>query len=157
MKMRYNKIYFSMIITITLFLFTGCINTDGSNIDANVISDVDQNSVILKDNPDKVTIYFFYGDGCPHCSDQKSFLNDLEGKYGDKIEIKMFETWKNSDNAKIFQRLAKAHGFQARGVPTTIIDEENWVGYADYMGSEMENKIIYCLENECINPADKLN
>ncbi len=98
-----------------------------------------------------VTVYFFWGDGCPHCSAEKPFLDEMQEKYPG-IEIKMFETWKNPENAKLFNDVAKAYGTTAQGVPTTFIGDKFWVGYADYMGVEMESKIQDCLEKECLHP-----
>jgi len=110
----------------------------------------------INDNPDKVAIYFFWGDGCPHCMYQKPFLEELQQKYPE-IELKMFETWHNPENGRLFSDMAKAYGTNAQGVPTTFIADKFWVGYAEYMGKEMEDKIRYCIENSCINPGDKLS
>lgn len=109
----------------------------------------------LNDDPEKVTIYFFWGDGCAHCAEEKPFLEDLDEKYP-KVEVKMFETWNDPDNAALFQEVAKAYGIRAGGVPTTFIGEEHWVGYAEYMDSDIEAKVLECIEDGCINPGDKL-
>ncbi len=69
----------------------------------------------------------------------------------------MFETWKNPDNTRLFNDVAKAYGTTAQGVPTTFIGDKYWVGYADYMGQEMEAKIKSCIDIGCVNPGDKLN
>ncbi len=104
---------------------------------------------------EKTVIYFFWGDGCPHCAVEKPFLEEMEEKYPE-LEVKMFETWKNSDNAELFQKVAAAYSIQVRGVPTTFIgDFEPIVGYADYMAFDIEDKIKYCIENGCINPGVK--
>ncbi len=105
----------------------------------------------------KLTIYFFWGDGCPHCETEKPYLEDWEEKYGDEIEVKMFETWKNSDNVPLFQEAAKAYGIQARGVPTTFIGEKHWVGFSSSMAPEMENYIQSCIENKCENLAKNID
>jgi len=34
-----------------------------------------------------VSVYFFWGEGCPHCIDQKPFMDELKAKYGEKINI----------------------------------------------------------------------
>lgn len=132
---------------------TGCTNDSTGDTKTtttgNTIADIN-------DDPEKVVIYFFWGDGCPHCATQKPFLEELENTYPE-VEVKMFETWNNPQNAKLFQEVAQAYDTSAQGVPTTFIGEEHWVGYADYMGSEMEAKINECIENGCINPGDKLN
>ncbi len=104
---------------------------------------------------EKTVIYFFWGDGCPHCAAEKPFLERMEQKYPD-LEVKSFEVWHNQENAKLFQEVAKTYGIQARGVPTTFIgDFKPIVGYADYMAKDVEKKIVDCLENGCINPGIK--
>ncbi len=103
-----------------------------------------------------VVIYFFWGDGCPHCAVEKPFLEEMEQKYPE-LEVKMYETWKNKENLELFQQVAQAYGIQARGVPTTFIGNyEPIVGFAESMADDMESKIIYCVENNCLNPASKL-
>lgn len=104
---------------------------------------------------EKTVIYFFWGDGCPHCEVEKIFLEKMEQKYSD-LEVKSFETWRDKDNAELFKKVANAYGIQPQGVPTTFIgDFEPIIGYADYMAEDIENKIIYCLETGCVNPGVK--
>ena len=149
-----NKKYLAVGIAILVLVVASfLIFYKGNNTTGNVISE----SSDLKLNPDKVTIYFFWGDGCPHCAAEKPFLEELNKKYGDKIEIKMFETWKNKNNEVLFQEAANAYGIQVQGVPTTFIGEKNWVGYADYMGEEMESYIQSCIENKCVSPLENNN
>ncbi len=104
---------------------------------------------------ESTTIYFFWGDGCPHCAAQKPFLEEMENKYPE-LEVKMFETWKDEDNFELFQEVAETYGIQARGVPTTFIgDFEPIVGYADRMDDDIEAKIVECIEEGCIDPGVK--
>ncbi len=49
---------------------------------------------------DDIDLYFFYGDGCPHCEKEEKFLERLK-KEKDNINIHYFETWQNRDNAKL--------------------------------------------------------
>ncbi len=121
----------------------------GENEEASLVNNVENDS-------DKVVIYFFWGDGCPHCAVEKPFLEEMENKYPE-LRVESFETWKNQDNAQLFQKVAQAYGIQARGVPTTFIgDFEPIVGYAEYMADDIEAKIVECIENGCVNPGDKL-
>ncbi len=110
---------------------------------------------LAQTDSDKVTVYFFWGDGCPHCAAEKPFLEEMQKKYPE-IEIKIFETWKNPENAKLFDEVAKAYGTTAQGVPTTFIGDKYWIGYADHMAKEMEDKIKSCIENQCASPGDML-
>jgi thiol-disulfide isomerase/thioredoxin len=133
------------LIVFGLFLFSGGTK---SNVTGSVIL---ENSDLIG-NPEKVTIYFFWGDGCPHCSVQKPYLEEWKKKYGDKIEVKSYETWKDSNNVALFKQVANAYGVEARGVPTTFIGEKNWIGFSSSMASEMENYIQKCIEDKCISP-----
>ncbi|MFW5991317.1 MAG: TlpA family protein disulfide reductase [Candidatus Nanoarchaeia archaeon] len=108
------------------------------------------------DDPDKVVVYFFWGEGCPHCATEKPFLEELENKYPE-LEVKMFETYNNPENVQKFQRVAQAYGTKARGVPATFIGEEYWEGYSESIGEEIEAKIKDCIENDCPNPGDKID
>ncbi len=107
---------------------------------------------------EKVVLYFFWGEGCPHCAHEKPFLEQLEQKYTE-LEVKSFETWGNQENAKLFSDMAKAYGTSAMGVPTTFIGNfEPIVGYGsdETTGKQIEDKVIYCIENGCIDPGEKL-
>ncbi len=109
----------------------------------------------LADN--KTTIYFFWGNGCPHCEDQKPFLEEMRVKYPE-IEVKTYETWNNSKNAELFQKIAKNYGIEARSVPTTFIgDFKPIVGFVDYMKIDIEEQIKICLEKGCVDPKEKNN
>jgi len=146
-KYVYAGIGIAVVLIIAIVIFS---NGDNSGVTGEVIL---ENSDLIG-NPDKVTIYFFWGEGCPHCETQKHYLEEWGEKYGDKIEVKMFETWKNSDNVALFREVAKAYGIQARGVPTTFIGEKHWVGFPLLMAFEMEQYIQRCIENKCESPLD---
>ncbi|MFW5888654.1 MAG: glutaredoxin family protein, partial [Patescibacteria group bacterium] len=101
------------------------------------------------------TVYFFWGEGCPHCAEEKSFLEDMEEEYPD-LEVKMFETWNDQENAQLFREMAAAYNTQARGVPATFIgDSDPIVGYNKRMADDIEEKISDCIENGCPNPGVK--
>ncbi len=100
-------------------------------------------------------IYFFWGEGCPHCAKEKIFLEKLKEKYPE-VKIEMFEVYYNKENAKFFNEMANAFGIKPMGVPTTFIDDKVWIGYADYIGKEIEKKVKYCIENNCSDPILRL-
>ncbi len=105
---------------------------------------------------ESMTVYFFWGEGCPHCEDEKLFLEEMESKYP-QLEVKSFETWKNKENEELFQEMAAAYGIEARGVPTTFIgDYEPIVGYSDSMSDDIEEKIADCIESGCVDPDEKI-
>lgn len=109
----------------------------------------------MNDDPEKVQIYFFYGEGCPHCATEKAWLDTIVEKYPE-VELKMFETYNVEENWILYYALAQEYGVQAGGVPATFIGEQNWIGFADYIGDEMESYIVECIETGCPSPILKL-
>lgn len=103
----------------------------------------------------KLAVYFFWGDGCPHCASQKTFMAKWAEKYPD-VEIKTYETWNNKDNSAMLEKLASAYGASVQGVPMTFIGDKYWIGYTDSLGAEMEKKIDDCLAGKCENPGDRI-
>lgn len=103
----------------------------------------------------KVVIYFFWGDGCPHCSAQKTAMQAWLDKYPD-VEIKTYETWANTDNRDLLESFASAYDTTVQGVPMTFIGDKYWVGYADSLEAEMTAKIDECLTKTCENPGKRV-
>ena len=101
--------------------------------------------VNAKDN--KVTLYLFHGDGCPHCAAEIEYLNSIEKKY-DNLEIVKYEVWYNEDNSKFLQEVYEAYGVTRNGVPTTVIGNTIMQGYGTSTGSKIERAIQYYLEND---------
>ena len=100
------------------------------------------------------TVYFFWGEGCPHCAEEKPFLEDLEEEYPE-LEVKMFETWNDQENTQLFQEMAAAYNTQARGVPATFIgDSDPVIGYNERIAKDIESKITECLDNGCPDPGN---
>ena len=76
-----------------------------------------------------VTVYFFHGDGCPHCAEEEEFLDVLEER--DDVEVKRFEVWHNADNRALLSKAADTLGATFNGVPITIVGERTIVGWSD--------------------------
>jgi thiol-disulfide isomerase/thioredoxin len=104
----------------------------------------------------KTVVYFFWGEGCSHCSNQKAAMSEWLDQYPD-MEIKTYETWSNSENGILLESMAAAYGQTVQGVPMTFIGDEFWVGYADSLGAEMIEKIEECEESSCENPGERLD
>ncbi len=89
----------------------------------------------------EVKIYFFRGEGCSHCAETEEWFAEIEEEYGYKFEIVDYETWYDQDNADLMQRVAKARGEQAEGVPYIIIGNQSWNGFTDSYKSEILSRI----------------
>ncbi len=139
---------FALTMTVSL-IFSGCSSTVQNSNQTN-------SPVPTINGGEKAVVYFFWGEGCPHCTAQKPFLEEMKNKYPGLI-VKDYETWKNQDNAAIFQEMAAAFGTRAQGVPTTFIgDGEPFVGFSDNMKADMENRIKVCVAQGCTDPGTKL-
>jgi len=77
----------------------------------------------------KVCLYLFWGQGCPHCAEEKPFLEELKGKYP-KLEVYEFEVYYNQENVKLWGEVCKKYGLQPIGVPMTFVDGKAFVGFS---------------------------
>ena len=139
----------SLVILVTV-IFSGCFQGNSNQENkATVQGEVTEKSA-------KTTVYFFWGDGCPHCEEQKPFLEDMKNKYPE-LEVRMLEVYKNKENLEVFKKMAEAYGIQAQGVPATFIgDLKPVVGYTESMKGGIESKISECIKNDCIDPGTKI-
>lgn len=95
-----------------------------------------------------VYIYFFWGDGCPHCADAKPFLQELAQRYPN-VQVESFEVWYVPENQTLFQQMAAAHGFEPRYVPTIFIGEQHWEGFSEELRQDIETAVGVCAETGC--------
>lgn len=98
----------------------------------------------------KVNVYFFWGEGCPHCEKEKVFLDKLEEKYPE-VEVKEYEVWSNPDNLDLMKQFAKELDIDVRGVPFTVVGEEYVIGWLsdEYSGKQLEEAVECVLSGEC--------
>ena len=97
-----------------------------------------------------VSIYFFWGDGCPHCAAAKPFLAGLAQRIPG-VTIRDFEVWYVTANQAILTRMAARFGFEARSVPTIFIGNRHWEGYSDAIGREIEAYVRGCVASGCVD------
>ena len=100
-------------------------------------------AAVEQDSTASAKLYFFWGDGCPHCEDEQGFLQNLQSQYPG-IEVKKHEVWNNLDNADLYSRMAEAYGTSARGVPGVFLDDKVWIGFSPYIEEQIEFKVKYC-------------
>ncbi|MFP4345811.1 MAG: glutaredoxin family protein [Anaerolineales bacterium] len=95
-----------------------------------------------------VVLYFFWGEGCPHCAQQKPFLDELGERYPN-LEVRSYEIYRVEENRELFLEMAATVGFEARAVPTTIVGERHWVGYSEEIAREIEAQVAACSASGC--------
>lgn len=98
----------------------------------------------------QVNVYFFWGEGCPHCADEKPFLQELEKRYHE-VKVYDFEVWNNSDNRKLLIEVGKKLNTTVSGVPFTIIGEQYFTGWLNQntTGQSIENAVQGVLRDGC--------
>ncbi len=103
----------------------------------------------------KVTLYLFHGDGCPHCAEEIEFLNEIECKY-DNLEIVKYEVWYNDENATLLEKVKEGFDEKRNGVPTTVIGDTIILGYGSGTGSKIERAIKHYSEEEYTDYVSKI-
>lgn len=99
---------------------------------------------------DTITVYLFYGDGCPHCAAEKEFLDIADDKY-DNIELVYYEVWKDPENRRLLEEVRRQMEISRSGVPITIIGETSIVGYSESVDGRIERAIEFYTENEYVD------
>ncbi|TFG89485.1 MAG: hypothetical protein E4H16_03590 [Candidatus Atribacteria bacterium] len=73
---------------------------------------------------DSVTVYFFYGEECPHCHNIIPFIQNLSIKYPD-VDFQILETWHNETNNALSKLLNQKLAIENPGVPEVIVVGNN--------------------------------
>ena len=102
-------------------------------------------------------LYVFWGEGCPHCEEEKEFLEVLHKRSPD-FEMRWFEVWKHPQYAKLADAVRKAAGVKTTSVPMTFIGDWNMVGFrsAETSGVKIIEQIDRCLKSGCKDVLDTL-
>lgn len=98
----------------------------------------------------KVNIYLFWGDGCPHCENAKNFFESIEEEYGKYFKLNKFEVWYNKDNKEIMNQFASAMGEEVKGVPYIIIGNKTYKGFSE----SYKESIIEAITSQYKNSYD---
>ncbi len=139
-----------IIIIVALSFFTN--DTKAMNSNNKIINKkATVESIKFKDK--KINIYFFWGDGCPHCEEEYEFWDSIINDYKNKInKIYGLEVWKNKKNANSMKEFAKFKGDDIKGVPYTIIGEKTFIGFDKSKKRSMKKAIEEAYKNN--NPYD---
>lgn len=141
MKKMVIYLLFSILL---LFPLNGkAFSSDYQNILGPIIQDSTSN--------DKITIYFFHGDGCPHCAEEWSKLEDLLKIYNNYIEVKDYEVWHNSANNNLMLQAKDKFSVTQAGVPFTVVGDKSFIGYNSTVGREIEEAIQLYMGKEINN------
>ena len=87
-----------------------------------------------------VTVYFFYGEECPHCHAIMPLIESLKTKYP-TVNSQILEIWHNPTNQALSDSLNKKLGVNGVGVPEVILGNVVLVGDKD-IPAKLEAAII---------------
>jgi thiol-disulfide isomerase/thioredoxin len=86
------------------------------------------------------TVYFFYGEECPHCHEVRPFIDTLSQRYPD-VEFRILETWHNETNNALYVSLNRQLGVTDYGVPEVIVGKTVLIGSRD-IPAKLETVIL---------------
>ena len=103
---------------------------------------------------DPVTIYFFRGEGCPHCAEAEEWFESIEEEYGDYFDIQDYEVWYDESNKELMNSVAEYMGRNTDnlGVPYMIIGEHDYSGFD---AKDTDTILNYIKEEYEKNPSDR--
>lgn len=88
-----------------------------------------------------VNLYFFHGDGCPHCEEAQEWFDEIEAEYGDKFNVVAYEVWNSQENSELMTAVAEVRGETADGVPYIIVGNQSWSGFDETYKETILEKI----------------
>ena len=109
----------------------------------------------IKSSKDKLNIYIFWGNGCPHCKHLAEFLGEKQSEIGDKISLYTFEVWKDKNNLAFLKSFGKFLGENPKGVPYIIIGNKTYSGFSE-TDEETKQEIINLIKTEA-SKTDKID
>ncbi|MDD2435774.1 MAG: thioredoxin family protein [Bacilli bacterium] len=140
-----NKRIFLLITILLIILIIGIfIYSSNNKNEINRNSKIDD--IVFEEN--KVNIYLFYGNGCPHCEKELEFLESINEEYKKYCNIYTFEIWHNQDNADFMIKLSDELGEEVTGVPYTIIGNKTFNGFGNSMKKDLKSTIMDQYNND---------
>lgn len=127
-------IIFLLAVTLNSFFFSGIFTP--------AFSASQTESVSVK----KDTLYFFWGEGCPHCAAAKPFLGELQKKHPALI-ILSHEIYNNPENLAVLRKMAKSLGTEPTGVPTFFFNDKMFTGFNENIAKDLETAVATGMRN----------
>ena len=132
-KLKYLVILFAAVLLLPMTVFA---------VDEEVVAEnPEATETTGTEDSKEVNLYFFRGEGCPHCEEAEQWFQSIEEEYGSYFKVVDYETWYNEDNAALMQKVAEARGETAEGVPYIIIGDKSWSGFTESYEQEILDQI----------------
>jgi thiol-disulfide isomerase/thioredoxin len=102
-----------------------------------------------------VTLYLFWGEGCPHCAAAKPYLESLPDKYP-TLSLEEYEVFYDPHNNLVFNQVLTMLGLERAAVPTMVIGPYYLQGYSEDSQSDIEAVIQQCVADGCVDVVHDL-
>lgn len=102
-------------------------------------------------------LYLFWGEGCPHCEHEKTFLEEFRQQYP-QVELRLFETWQHPEFAQLADAVRQAYQIKGASVPLTVMGDWHLIGF-NFSGTYRQQIIAQaetCLQQGCPDALDKI-
>ena len=90
---------------------------------------------------DKVPVYMFRGEGCPHCAEAEEWFEAVIDEIKNKVELVSYEIRNNENNAKLMEQVGEVMKQDVEGVPFIIVGNKTWSGFSQDYASEILEEI----------------
>lgn len=104
------------------------------------------------DDQHPAVLYFYWGDGCPHCAAAEPIVEGWQSTYP-TLEVRAAEVWNDAAAQAEFVEMAERHEFQAQYVPTFFIGGQYWSGWNESIQAEVETAVQQCVAEGCVDAA----
>lgn len=104
-----------------------------------------------------INAYFFYGDGCPHCAEEKELLFYLSKTEYPNLKLHEYEIYNNRENILLLQDISEQLNVRVDGVPFLVIGDEYFIGYSDTITRDsIKKRLDECSINKCSDSISKI-
>lgn len=138
-------------LRIALFILVFCsflLTVSLTSVSAESLKGRTRPESITQADSQPVVVYFFWGDGCPHCTEAKPFLESLAGQYS-TLEVRSYEVWHVEENQRLMEKMLAVFDKEPYAVPTIIIGNRYWEGFTDIAREEIIVQVEKCLMESC--------
>ncbi|MBS7021070.1 MAG: glutaredoxin family protein [Firmicutes bacterium] len=91
---------------------------------------------------DKLNVYLFHGNGCPHCEAEIEFLESIQSDYPYMNLIK-YEIWENEENQALAEQVKQRIESSSRGVPFLVIGDKAFTGFSEDRKRDIRRTLEY--------------
>ncbi len=99
---------------------------------------------------ERVELFLFWAQGCPHCEREIEFLQRLEGEEP-RLRVRYLEVTRDAASRRAFAAVVERIGLEEPAVPLTVVGAAAIVGYEGdaTTGAELRRRVASCLASGC--------